>query len=97
MFSGILFSVLYLSVSASSLPSWHDLQCEPGHKYLFSNKVDTWQNARDECEQYGGWLLSINSLQEQNCLVRFSETSVHDDWIWYWPWVWHDGNGSFLM
>ena len=92
MFSGILFSVLYLSVSASSLPSWHDLQCEPGHKYLFSDLYHTWQDAREECELYGGWLLSINSQQEQNCLVRFAHSSGLQA-----GWFWHDGGIYFSL
>ena len=92
MFHSILVLVLVSwTVSGTSLPGWQDLQCEEGHKYLFSDVMHTWQDARDECELYGGWLLSINSLQEQNCLVRFAKTSVHDSWFW------HDGNGSFLM
>ena len=81
-------SVSLLSLaSSSSLPGWENLQCERGHKYLFSDVYHTWQDARDECELYGGWLLSINSQQEQNCLVRFAHSSgLHTGWFW------HDGN-----
>ena len=87
MLDSLLYlGVLTLTVSGSSLPGWEDLQCEEGHKYLFSDTSHTWQDARDECELYGGWLLSINSLQEQNCLVRFAKTSgLHHGWFW------HDG------
>ena len=79
-------SLLCLAVSGSDLPSWHDLNCEEGHKYLFSDETSPWQDARDECELYGGWLLDINSQREQNCLVRFAKTSgLHHGWFW------HDG------
>ena len=77
---------LSLAVSGSSLPSWHLIQCEAGHKYLFSDEVRSWQDARDECELYGGWLLSIGSQREQNCLVRYAHSSgLHTGWFW------HDG------
>merc|ERR1712038_585842 len=86
-------SILSVSVSlvslasSSSLPGWENLQCERGHKYLFSDTKHSWQDARDECELYGGWLLSINSQQEQNCLVRFAHsTGLQTGWFW------HDAN-----
>ena len=87
MLDSLLYlGVLTLTVSGSSLPGWEELQCEEGHKYLFSDTKHTWQDAREECELYGGWLLSINSLQEQNCLVRYAQTSgLHHGWFW------HDG------
>ena len=86
-------SVSLLSLaSSSSLPGWENLQCERGHKYLFSDVSHTWQDARDECELYGGWLLSINSQQEQNCLVRFAHSSgLHTGWFW------HDGNFCIFL
>ena len=91
MFHSILVLVLVCwTVSGTSSSGWEDLQCEPGHSYLFSDVARTWQEAREECELYGGWLLSINSLQEQNCLVRFAKTSVQDGLFW------HDGERSFL-
>ena len=85
----IYLGALFLTVSSSSLPGWEELHCETGHKYLFSDVGHTWQDAREECELYGGWLLSINSMQEQNCLVRFAKSSgVHG-------WFWHDGKPGF--
>ena len=85
MFRKIILLSFSLTVSCS-LPGWEELQCEEGHKYLFSDIKLTWQDARVECELYGGWLLSINSMQEQNCLVRFSLSSgLHTGWFW------HDG------
>merc|ERR1712141_146747 len=88
MFHSLLnLGILSLTVSGSSLPGWEELQCEGRHKYLFSDVRLTWQDAREECELYGGWLLSINTMQEQNCLVRFAHSSgLHTGWFW------HDGN-----
>ena len=87
-----LFSFTLALSSTTSLPGWEDIQCEEGHKYLFSDTQHTWQDAREECELYGGWLLSINSLQEQNCLVRFAQTSgLHAGWFW------HDGKPGGVL
>eukprot|EP00091_Calanus_sinicus_P019403 TRINITY_DN4865_c0_g1_i1.p1 TRINITY_DN4865_c0_g1~~TRINITY_DN4865_c0_g1_i1.p1 ORF type:complete len:160 (-),score=21.98 TRINITY_DN4865_c0_g1_i1:41-520(-) len=89
----MIFSVLLLAFSASfatgnnlSTPSWQNLDCEPYHKYLFSEITAGWQDALDECELYGGWLLSINSLQEQNCLLRYARS------VGLSGWYRHDGN-----
>ena len=55
---------------ASSTPQWQDLNCEAGHKYLFSEVDMTWEEARGECELYGGWLVDLKSRKEQNCILR---------------------------
>ena len=82
--------LLCLTVSGSSLPSWHDLNCEEGHKYFFSDETRTWQEAREECQLYGGWLLDINSQREQNCLVRYAHSAGIAAWFW------HDGKRQYL-
>ena len=90
MFHTILYlGVLSLTVSGSSLPSWHEIDCGDGYnsKYLFSDVSHTWQDARGECELYGGWLLYINNQQEQNCLVRFAHSIGLQT-----GYFWHDGN-----
>ena len=47
----------------------------------------TWEEARGECELYGGWLTDLRTRKEQNCLLRYAQTAgVTDDWYW------HDGN-----
>ena len=35
-----------------------------------------------ECELYGGWLVNIESLAEQNCLMRYAQKNglFHDYW-----------------
>ena len=71
----------------SSFPSWIDLECQEGHKYIFSDTVLTWNDAISECGLYGGWLVAINSLAENNCLVKHGASLGGVDW-WYWT----DGN-----
>ena len=57
---------------------------QEGHKYLFSDATHTWDEALVECELYGGWLVNIGSVTEQNCLMRFghSKTELVDKWYW---------------
>merc|ERR1711915_677496 len=81
----VLFAVSAFSsvILCYSLPQWEELNCEANHKYFFSDSTLNWQDAREECELYGGWLLSINILQEQNCLVRHASKAVQDGWFWH--------------
>ena len=65
---------------AEKSPRWENLECEAGHKYLFSEVMMTWEDARVECELYGGWLVDINSLQEHNCLLRHGNSQGYDTW-----------------
>ena len=48
-----------------------------------------WEDSRGECEQYGGWLVQINDLEEYTCLLREGKefTGYHHD-----GWYWTDGN-----
>ena len=43
-----------------------------------------------ECELYGGWLVDINSLEEQNCLLRHGNAQGYNTW---YP---TDGNIDFI-
>jgi len=52
-------------------PQWVDLECQAGHKYLFvTDEVRNWVDARDHCQLFGGWLVDIQDVHEQNCLMR---------------------------
>ena len=55
---------------------------------MFSEVQHSWYDARDECQLYGGWLLSLGSRQEQNCILKFAQDNVRTDWYW------HDGEGA---
>merc|ERR1711874_124235 len=85
----LILAVFSMTVSGTSQPEWQNLNCEAGHKYLFSDGARPWYSARDECELYGGWLLSIDSQKEQNCLVRYAHSSGLQA-----GWFWHDANDA---
>ena len=42
----------------------------------------SWEDARGECELYGGWLVAIKSLEEQNCLMRHGKSEGYNAWYW---------------
>ena len=52
------------------------------HKYLYSDGARGWEDARAECALYGGWLVNIGSLEEQNCLVRYGRSQGYDNWYY---------------
>ena len=81
----VLFSLFFISVvvKGARVPQWQNLNCEEGHKYLFSDVTHTWEDALAECQLYGGWLLSLDSLEEQNCLLRYDNISPVPT-AWYW-------------
>merc|ERR1712002_207502 len=81
----LLFSLA--SASNKTGPSWQNLNCDgQGTKYLFSEQSVSWDFAREECGLYGGWLLSLDNLQEQNCLIRYAHSASLTGWFW------HDAN-----
>ena len=63
-------------------PQWVDLECEAGHKYLFSEITLNFEDAMGECGLYGGWLVSIGGQAEQNCLLRHGRSQGYDAWYW---------------
>ena len=79
----IIFScITCLLVSCDEVVDWVNLECEDNHKYLFSDVVHSWFDAVAECQLYGGWLLSLGSLEEQNCLLRYGQSQGLDAWYW---------------
>ena len=43
----------------------------------------SWEEAVGECSLYAGWLVALNSLQEQNCLLKHAQTKgLAEDWYW---------------
>ena len=59
---------------------------QAGHKYLFSEVALNWEDARAECELYGGWIVDVNDVYEENCLLQYATTTVGiidtDSWFW---------------
>merc|ERR1712133_174358 len=73
-------------VNATMVPHWQELECEAGHKYVFSETTHNWMDSVAECELYGGWLVNIESLAEQNSLMRYAQKNgLFNDY-------WTDGN-----
>merc|ERR1711915_209668 len=88
-YSRVLFTLLYFVLKPSEQaalkenetntkskfeePQWEDLECQPGHKYLFVADWEerrNWEDARSQCASLGGWLVDIQDIHEQNCLTR---------------------------
>ena len=82
----ILSSLISLAF-CSSTPEWQELNCAEGHKYLFSEVQMTWEEARGECQLYGGWLVDLRTRKEQNCLLRYAQAAGVPE-----GWYWHDGD-----
>jgi len=78
----ILIGLSFSQESDIKAPHWDNLECETGHKYLFSSSGLSWEDARSECELYGGWLLNIRDIGEQNCLLRYAQSQSFHDWFW---------------
>ena len=85
----LVFSLLF-SPSIGT-PQWHNLECEPGHKYLFSEVNMTWSDAVGECGLYGGWLVDLRTREEQNCIMRGAKSAQIVE-----GWYWHDGKSSIV-
>merc|ERR1711973_467005 len=64
------------------VPHWQNLECEEGYKYLFSEIEHNWNDARAECELYGGWLVDVNSIEEHNCIMRYGKSQGFDKEFW---------------
>merc|ERR1711935_459101 len=79
----LLLMLLFVSVEGAK---WHNLNCEQGHKYFFSDDKLRWGLAIHGCERMGGWLLQIKSIDEQNCVVKYAQNHNKLNW-WF-----HDGN-----
>merc|ERR1719348_1889403 len=83
MFRTIILSIVISFISGNELKAaeWLPLECQQGHKYLYSEMMLSWAEARAECTLYGGWLLTLGSLQEQNCLMK-AGISLPRSWYW---------------
>ena len=83
----IFVLVFVMGVSSRNLlPDWVSLDCDGNHQYFFSDQKLTWSEASDECNLYGGYLLRIDSLEEQNCLLKYGYLANLAG-----PWFWQDG------
>jgi hypothetical protein len=68
-----------VSVSSAVRNTWIEI-C--GNQYLLSTDKATWAQAKSNCELFGGYLVQINGVIENNCLLEYG-TLRH---------FWHSGN-----
>lgn len=53
-----------------------------GHYYAIFDKIDSWEEAKTYCEELGGHLATITTLEEYNYLLsKLSELSISSCWI----------------
>ena len=76
--------LINIHIILSTFPKYplHFLFCfaQVGHKYLFSDEKRPWQDAKLECELYGGFLLYLKDINEQNCLMRHAQSKNLNRW-----------------
>merc|ERR1711962_830965 len=65
-------------------PSWVEI-C--GSTFLFSEDKKTWNDAKGNCELYGGHLAQINGHVMNYCLLEYSHAQALPA-----DWYWHSGN-----
>ena len=66
-------------VDKSFSPHWVSL-C--GHQYLFSEEITDWTNAREMCKLLGGYLVQIENLHENNCILLHAQNNGLHSWWW---------------
>ena len=49
-----------------------------------TDEVRNWVDARDHCALFGGWLVSIQDVHEQNCLMRHAYNTDGLTDLSYW-------------
>ena len=91
--------LLYIAYQSSScttvcLPGWH---LRGGRCYGIYLEFKTWQEAQSSCHNYGGYMLSINSAEEDSLVMPLVQ--VHGIKIFSLglsrqsgKWVWDDGS-----
>merc|ERR1711887_512820 len=88
-----------------SPPKWVEL-CDHHSSYLFSEDVNTWQDAAEMCELFGGYLAKIDSMAENYCIVEYAHSllpasiegvhrqGLHGDYLTWqpsWNTAWNNG------
>ena len=68
--NGYLYVVMVLMVTPISISS------------LIRSKKLSWFDASDECNLYGGYLLHIDTLKQQNCLLDYEHIANIAGWFW---------------
>merc|ERR1712126_558617 len=78
---GTLVEAINAETVKEQFPQWQNLECESGHRYLFSEDERVWDDALAECTLYGGWLANIGSIWEQTCIFVDEHTGADIEWF----------------
>ena len=74
---------VYTTTTTDPDAPWVQLGCGTAQQqYLFSDEKHTWDEARSECESYGGWLVAVETQAEYNCLLRYGNSQGYNSWFW---------------
>ncbi len=72
------------SITNQGLPEGYDWKYNPdnGHYYSYVQKGNNWESVKSQAESIGGYLVTINSKQEDDWLYQtFSEIAQYETWI----------------
>lgn len=68
--------------------------CDEGHQYLFSTEYSSecpfsgypanWDEARDNCDKLGGYLVKIENRHENNCILVYVKEEIYVNVPCYW-------------
>ena len=68
--------------SKTSNPHWEQL-CRKGHQYLFSEDALDWNEAKAMCELLGGYLVRIEDIHENNCILKYALNNGYQNNYWW--------------
>ena len=68
--------------SKTSNPQWEQL-CGKGHQYLFSEDELDWNEAQANCELLGGYLVRIEDIHENNCILKYALNNGYQNNYWW--------------
>merc|ERR1719500_1507812 len=86
MSAGHLLLLLVVTLASGKTKSkwadWEEL-CGQGSFYLFSEDLQSWSDAANNCELYGGYLAQIDSMEENFCLLEYL-SSLDLGYVYFW-------------
>ena len=68
--------------SKTSTPDWEQL-CRKGHQYLFSEDALDWNEAKAMCVLLGGYLVRIEDIHENNCILKYALNNGYQNNYWW--------------
>ena len=68
--------------SKTSTPDWEQL-CRKSHQYLFSEDALDWNEAKAMCVLLGGYLVRIEDIHENNCILKYALNNGYQNNYWW--------------